>query len=306
MPYTKLREDEYHGIVLSDKDPKNQGRYKVHIPELMPLIEETKGIWVKNHIHKWRYASSESYFFGEYKPLHPGILVLVKFYEDDLNTGYIDRLISDQIIKTMPKIAVNKEPKSINERDDIYLIYKTPKKSNMFLILEETTDKETGLDEKLIPNSIHQYYNENRTTIIINEDGYHLFTEDNKGTTIEKDNNEWIKGNEKKFIEKNKHSKVKGKEYKYSSKGNYNISKGEIVNYSPKNITKCDEVMSFDSPMIYLNCDYEGTYISEEELKEMEALENSGENEIEVQNKIIQKTKPDEEDRPDLSIKENT
>ena len=33
-----LRANSYHGIILPDKDPKNQGRYKVHIPELHPLM----------------------------------------------------------------------------------------------------------------------------------------------------------------------------------------------------------------------------------------------------------------------------
>jgi hypothetical protein len=300
-----LKNNNFHGMVLKDKDPKNQGRYKVHIPTLMYMIEESKGIWVKNQIHKWRYTSSNDYFYGEYKPIQPGSLVIIQFYENDINAGYIDRIISDQKIKSMPNLAVNKEPKSINERDDIYIIYKTPKNNNLFAILEDTTDSETGLDEKLIPNSIHQYYNEQRTTIIINEDGHHLFTKDNKGLTVEKDDNKWIKGNDRTYIEKDKFIKINGIEKKYIKKGSVKISEGKNVSLSSgSQISKSEGVVSFDAPMIYLNSNPPESIISEEELNILKAPVNKGEDEIEVQNKITQKTKPIDEDTPDLKLKD--
>ena len=59
-----LRQNEYHAIVLSKQDPKNQGRYFVHIPELLPLIPAKDGIRVKNQIHKWRYNGDDKYFIN--------------------------------------------------------------------------------------------------------------------------------------------------------------------------------------------------------------------------------------------------
>jgi hypothetical protein len=305
MNIKSLTDKEFHGIILEDKDPKNQGRYKVHIPELMPLIVETKGIWVKNQIHNWRYTSSEKYFYGEYKPIYPGTLVFIKFYTHDINTGYVDRIISDQMIKTMPKLAVNKDPKSINERDDIYLLYKTAKNNNLFVILEDTTDSETGLDEELIPNSIHQYYNEKRTTTIINEDGYHLFTEDNNGLTVEKDNNKWIKGNDKTCIDKNMLLRIKGSEKKYVEGGSTSISKGKSISYSMgSQVVKSEGMVSLDAPMVYLNSDPIDSVISSTQLENLKAPTNKGEDEIKIQNKITQKLVPEKEDRPDLNLKD--
>jgi len=291
-----LKLHEYHGIVLEDKDPKNQGRYKIHIPELMPLIEDNKGIWIKNQIHKWRYAASEKYFFGEYKPLQPGTLVIIKFYTDDINTGYVERIISDQILKAMPKIAVEGTPKSVNDRDDVYLMYKTPKKHNMSIIFEEVSDSETGLNKNLIPNSIHNYYNEQRTTEIINEDGYHLFTEDNRGITVEKNNNEWIKENDKKYVEKEKHLVVDKTLYETIKEDKHLSVEGkQIIKTKKIHVISSEAYIAEDAPYIYLNCNKKET--------PEEALTNDGEDEIEEQLKVTQKITPEKEDYPDLNLK---
>jgi len=291
-----LKLHEYHGIVLEDKDPKNQGRYKVHIPELMPMIEDNKGIWIKNQMHRWRYTPSEKYFCGEYKPLQPGMLVLVKFYSEDVNTGYVDRIVSDQIMKSMPKISVECDPKSVTDRDDIYLLYKTPKKHNMFVILEETSDGETGLTKELIPNSIHQYYNEKRTTHIINEDGVHLFTEDNYGETIEKNSSSWIKKEEKKYVEKDKHLVVDKSLFEKIEKDKHlKVSGKQIVSTKDMHVMTSQAKIVQDAPMIYLNCQ-----MGEDP---EEAKTNKGENEIKEQKKITQKTTPEKEDRPCLDLK---
>ncbi len=209
-----LRQNEYHAITLPEKDPKNQGRYKVHIPELHPLIDQGEGIWVKNHIHRWRYNGCDDYFYGEYKPLQPGTIIMVKFYEDDLNTGYIHRIISDQIMNSLLKMGADRDDSQItNDRDDMYLIYKTPKKNNMFLVLEETEGP--GLTADLIPNSIHLYYNDLRSTMILNEDGIHWYTDDNRGVTVKGQNSELVHKDEKIQVKGNRHLVVEKSEYEY-------------------------------------------------------------------------------------------
>ena len=46
-----LTNKEFIGTILPDIDPKNQGRYCVHIPELMPHFPNTNGFWVKISVH---------------------------------------------------------------------------------------------------------------------------------------------------------------------------------------------------------------------------------------------------------------
>ena len=289
-----LRQNEYHAITLPKKDPKNQGRYKVHIPELHPLIEQGSGIWVKNHVHRWRYNGCDDYFYGEYKPLQPGTIIMIKFYEDDLNTGYVHRIISDQILNCLPKIGADRSPNSItNDRDDMYLIYKTPKKHNMFLILEET--KGPGLTANLIPNSIHLYFNEYRSTMIINEDGIHWYTDDNRGVTIKGQNSEIIHKDEKIEIKKNRHlligknaiesvnqsKMVKVKSFSYHDAG--------MSHYTTAAVSIAE-----DAPTIWMN--------SGKTRGPNNAQSNNGEDEIVKQNKIGQKIKPNKNDKANVSI----
>ena len=133
---------EFIGVVLPDLDPKNQGRYKVHIPELMPHFSETEGIWVKNHVHKYRLTRPGEFsrgVYGQYFPLHEGTRVIVKFFTDDFNSGYIDRIISDyresaQLVP--PKFEV--VDSYSNNRDETYVLIKTPKYHNSIYINEDT------------------------------------------------------------------------------------------------------------------------------------------------------------------------
>jgi len=301
-----LNNYDFHAIILSDKDPKSQGRYKVHIPELMPLIDDNKGIWVKNHIHSWRYTASEKYFYGEYKPLQPGTLVIVNFYENDINTGCIVRIISDQILKSTPIFGIDdKTPISSIDRDDVYIIYKTPKYHNSFIIFEETSDPNSGTDDELIKNSIHQYYNNEETSVIINTDGYHLFTKKNYGDTIEGDRNIYVKGQEKKYIEKTQEKRIKEnlKQYVEDSiytivdKKSYKLVKEEYVNRSEISI-------SLDAPILYLNSNIPDSETLNENLKNNTANPNKGEDEVKKQKKVKFKLTPEKEDKPDLNLKD--
>ncbi len=314
-----LRQNEYHAITLPDKDPKNQGRYKVHIPELHPLIEQGKGIWVKNHVHRWRYNGCDDYFYGEYKPVQPGTIVMVKFYEDDLNTGYVHRIISDQILNSLLKIGVTGSTGGIGstsvtgdvgetggtggtggpnlittDRDDMYLIYKTPKKHNMFLVLEETTGP--GLTANLIPNSIHFYFNKLRSTMIINEDGIHWYTDDNRGVTVRKQNSELVYEDEKVQVKGNRHLHI-GKNA-FESVGMTKMVQVTGFSYHDAGLmsyTTAALLIALDSPTIWMN--------SKKAKFPKIANENEGEDEIIKQNKITQKLKPEKTDKADLELK---
>jgi len=58
------------------------------------------------------------------------------------------------------------------DRDDVYLLVKTPKKNNAIYITEDTQEHE--------PNEIWISYNTKRTAIKIDENGIHIFTKDNE------------------------------------------------------------------------------------------------------------------------------
>lgn len=250
-----LRQNSYHGVILEDKDPKVQGRYKVHIPELHPLIKEKSGIWCKNQLHKWRIGPSEDYTYGSYYPLQPGTKVLIKFYQNDFHSGYIDRIVSDQIQKTNPKIGCEKNPEATTDRDDMYVIYKTPKYHNLFAVLEKTTDGANRLTQQLIPNSIHLYYNYRRSTMIINEDGIHWFSMNNRGVTIEGNNSEWVNQNEKIYVQENRDVYVNGNQKRFVKGDVDMLGKSALHNtYVGEVDFQSATHFAVDAPAILMNC----------------------------------------------------
>ena len=188
-----LTEREFLGKILPDLDAKHQGRYRVHIPSLMHHIAEDQGIWCKNHIHKNRITPSKDGIYGQYYPLHAETIVIVKFFENDYNTGYIDRIDSDYEIETLPL--------KIKDRDDLYQLYRTPKEDNLFVMNEDTKDQ--------APNSIHLYYNKYRTTFIVDEEGIHVYTQDRNEVQIVKNENTTIGLDCDKTVRKSNHVLIK-------------------------------------------------------------------------------------------------
>ncbi len=223
----KLNDKEFLAKVLPDLDPKHQGRYKVHIPEVMYHIAEDKGIWVKNHVHKDRVTRSEKGIYGQYFPLQSETIVIVKFFRNDFNTGYIDRVDSDFEKETLPL--------EVTDRDDIHQMFRTAKYDNIHTIHEDTVDQP--------PNSIHVYYNKHRTTIVVDEEGIHIHTDDNEDKTITKDYDQNVKQNKKVHVEGNFDVYVNGQCNNYSGM-KYDIRSGTYI--------------AEDAPMIYLNCGVAG------------------------------------------------
>lgn len=276
-----LRDNEYHGIILGDKDPKNQGRYKVHILDFHPLIKEKEGIWCKNQNHNWRIGPSEDYFSGSYYPMQPGTKVLVKFHQNDFHSGYIDRIVSDQVAQTNPKIGCG-TINATTDRDEMYVMFKTPKCHNLFTVLEKTSDGGNGLTKELIPNSIHLYYNYRRSTFIMNEDGIHWFTMNNFGETIEGHKNVWVNQNEKLYVQGNRDTYVNGN-HKHFTLGNVHylgMSESRSTYMGNYDIYSASH-FAVDSPQILINCG--ATKPAEQ------AETNKGEDEVIKQNKLDMK-----------------
>ena len=161
----ELTNREFIGKVLPDADRTHSGRYYVHIPELQTNRSETEGILVKNHVHNYRVTYSASGTYGSYFPLQPKTIVVVKFFINNLNSGYVERIISDADPQCLPFKIV--------DRDNYYQVIRTPKKDNLLAIYEGST-------EANVPkNSIHFYFNDTRTVFVIDEEGITIRTEDN-------------------------------------------------------------------------------------------------------------------------------
>ena len=158
MQTSELVGKEFLGKILSDSDPAYQGRYKVHIPELQPHMDVSKGIWAKNQIADWRVTPSQKGIYGSYFPLQAGTMVIVKFFENQFETAYIERIVSDHCPQSLPLKTV--------DRDDYYQVIRTPKNNHLIALCETTTDKPA--------NSIHIYYNNQAITIVADSTGLNI------------------------------------------------------------------------------------------------------------------------------------
>jgi len=196
---------EFIGTVLGEPDPRQMGRYKVHLPEVMQHLPEDKGLWCKNQVHAWRITPSDDGEYGSYYPLHAGTNVIVKFYSNDYSTGYIDRIISDAQDDTDKEGQDARTVKpAVLDRDEQYIIFKTPKKFNIFYVNEET-EKE--------PNTIYLVYNrdespERRTVYRIDESGIHIWTRDNRRVRIKLDENKQVDGDKSLLVKQNRKANI--------------------------------------------------------------------------------------------------
>jgi len=235
----KLTNREFNAIVLDAKDPENKGRYLVRIPLLQPLLSEKRGIWVKNHIHKYRDNTGSGIGrYGQYFPLHPNTRVLVKFYENDFNTGYIDRILDDDIPNStitgtsepayqrgsteLPRKRIPLPFGAKSDRDEIYQVIRTPKYDNLILISEDSAGNPVPED------SIHIYHKRDYNRLVFNKNGAYI-TSKNKFTQIIKDNiyKEYLKS-QYKYTKLDYHSIVENERRDYIAQNYYLLSNKSI------------------------------------------------------------------------------
>lgn len=255
---------EFLGIILPELDSdKMQGRYKVHIPDLMQHIDNSKGIWCKNQISKWEITTSRNGEYGQHFPLHPDTRVIVKFFKEDINTGYIERTVSDEVInvdvEAQDCTTLKGSPK---DRDEQYIIFKTPKKFNIFYVNEDTSKE---------PNSIFLVYNRDsesgrRTVLKIDDEGLHVYTRDNKYTRVILDEAKQIDQNQYLYVKGNQQKNIEGNETKQIIGTTIFNNTGAVYNVS-------NTFISSEAPMIYLNC---GITMTAPSKKSVKHLENNG------------------------------
>ena len=198
-----LTDKEFIGTIIPKGSPreydniKMKGRYRVHIPELMPHMEKDEGIMCKNHTNNWRITPSDVGEYGSYFPLHSGTHVIVKFHTNDIQSGYIDKIISDwkDDRDVLGQDCVDVKT-SETDRDEQYIIFKTPRKWSIFYVNEDT-EKE--------PNTIYLVYNRDngpkrRTVFRIDESGLSFDTRDNRRVRIRMDDNQQVDGDQTELV----------------------------------------------------------------------------------------------------------
>jgi len=182
-----LKFEYFSGIVLPDPDPRNLGRYKVHIPELQLRMGKSSGILCRNKIHNYRVNDSEDGVYGCYMPLHAGTKVIVAIANSDYSSASIVRInIHEKDFDKQNTLPFNVSDKS---RDDLYLLLRTPKYDSLIAIMEDTV----VADEP--DNSLHIYHHNGETRIIINKDGIHIDTVHNLSATIGGNSSIVVSGN---------------------------------------------------------------------------------------------------------------
>lgn len=167
-----LTDREFAGVVVTGQDEKNKGRYYVLIPELMYNIhDKDEGkILCMNHVSNYRNTYCDTNgspefattgVYGQYFPLHPGTKVIVKFYEEDFQTAYIDRIISDYYEDSMPlKIETS-------ERDQYYQLLRTIAYDLIAVTCDTTSIPSDG---------IHIYHKKDNVVVVFDKDGIHIYT----------------------------------------------------------------------------------------------------------------------------------
>ena len=167
---------EFAGQIISGDDPMNRGRYCVLIQELMHNIyDQSEGyIYCVNHVGNYRNTNSDNGIYGQYFPLQPGTKVIVKFFTNDLETGYIDRIISDYYPNSQP-LGIPSE-----DRDQYYQLLRTVA-NDLIAITGNTTSG------ALPANSMVFYHKGSNVKVSFDPDGIHIYTKKSLDVQIDED-----------------------------------------------------------------------------------------------------------------------
>lgn len=115
-----VKDKEYIGVIKEGIDNRLDGRYLVHIRELMASDTSLKPIWAKNEVvgnrfSRWLDFDTKSILSsGSYQPLRAGMVVNVRFRSDSLESAYITNVVS-----YLPLVDKSEM------RDSFYLLNKT-------------------------------------------------------------------------------------------------------------------------------------------------------------------------------------
>ena len=212
----RLTDCVFQGTIIEGDDPKNRGRYRVVIPELMyNIYDQVEGyIYCNNHVTNSRNTSSNNGIYGQYFPLHAGTKVIVKFYAEDYETGYIDRIISDYYSDSMPLGIPTKD------RDEYYQLLRTVA-NDLFSVTCETSSLPKG--------GIHLYHKGDNVNLVFDETGIHIYSKKDFDQQIDGESFIKINGNVNCVFSSELNIQITGP-VKITSSGNCDISSGGLCN----------------------------------------------------------------------------
>ena len=162
----RLTDCTFQGTVIEGNDPKNRGRYRVVIPELMYNIydKEEGFIYCSNQISGGRNSGSAKGIYGQYFPLHPNTRVSVKFASEDYSSAYINNVVSDFHDNSMPLV-----PGDESQRDNFTQLIRTVS-NDLITVTNETSAGEVPA------NSMAFYHKGDNVKITFDPDGIHIYT----------------------------------------------------------------------------------------------------------------------------------
>jgi hypothetical protein len=263
-----IADKEWEGFTLPDLDPKRQGRYRVHIPQLMDQMEENEGIWCRNHCSSGNLTPSNRGVYGSQLPLQPNTKVIVKFRMNSLNSGYIEKIVSDSEPNSNVDVGKNESSTPVIsefDRDEQYIVMKTPKRYQIMYMNEDTSTD---------PNTIFIVFNRDngptsgRSITKYSEDGIHHYTRNNyrerilQDKTVQIDENYMnkIAGKKKTSIGTSNHLsigedniiEIGGKKHE-KIKTEYVIQVDEIQIQAKNIVFKGSESIVIDAPVVAIN-----------------------------------------------------
>jgi hypothetical protein len=173
---------EFAGQIVAGNDPKNRGRYKVLINELMyNIYDKDEGfIYCVNHVCNHRNTNCDNGIYGQYLPLQSGTKVIVKFYTNDLETAYIDRIVSDYYENSMP-LGI-----PTTDRDQYYQLLRTIA-NDLISVTAGTSGIPAG--------GMHLYHKGDNVQLVFDTTGIHIYTKKDLDEQIDGEASIKINGN---------------------------------------------------------------------------------------------------------------
>lgn len=164
----------YRAVVVDNKDKEQYGRVMVYIPNLMPEVDRTKGIWARpanNPIGgRNKEDSDENYYAGSSYIPRKGAWVFIFFEGGNINRPYYFGALDLENTKVLPENQVGENP------EDKWTIIKSS--AGRAIVVSDDSDDErveiTGKKRKMktppTGDTASVYtIDENMTTILFDE-----------------------------------------------------------------------------------------------------------------------------------------
>lgn len=199
----RLTDCVFQGTVIEGDDPKNRGRYRVVIPELMyNIYDKDEGfIYCSNQISGGRNSGSADGIYGQYFPLHPNTRVSVRFASEDYSSAYINNVVSDFHDDSIPLVSGGTDTDKTSQRDNFTQLIRTVS-NDLITVTNKTSAGEVPADTMAF------YHKGDNVKVTFDPDGIHVYTKkdfdqqiDGKAyITIDKDTDVLLKQNLKLVI----------------------------------------------------------------------------------------------------------